>query len=230
MDSHVFTNTDWVLLFQGNNFSNLLLGLWVSVRIALISMVGSIVLGILLGMAMTTRNLLAKWLTLAYVEIMRLAPQIVLLFVVFFWVSRKFPVNIGGETAAIIVFTLWGTAEMGDLVRGAISSIPAHQYYSASALGMTHGQTMRYVTLPLAVRQLIPLTVNLTTRMIKTTSLISLIGVIEVLKMAQVIIDRGRFDYPNAALWVYATVFFMYFIVCYTISLVAKYLEKRLAL
>ncbi|MCI6574666.1 MAG: amino acid ABC transporter permease [Arcanobacterium sp.] len=222
--------SDWMLIFQGNNFFNLLLGLWVSVRIALISMAGAILLGVLLGMLMTAKSRVLRWVSVVYVEIMRLTPQIVLLFIVFFWASSKMQLTMSGEMAALIVFTAWGTAEMGDLVRGAIQAIPPHQYESAQALGLTHIQTMRYVTLPLAIRQLIPLTVNLTTRMIKTTSLVSLIGVIEILKMAQVIIDRGRFDYPNAALWVYATVFFLYFIVCYLISLVAAYLEKRLAL
>lgn len=221
---------DWALLFQGNNFQNLLLGLWVSVRIALISMLGSIILGTFLGVALTAKNQILHALTIVYVEILRLTPQLVLLFLVFFGVAKAANISIGGEIAAIIVFTLWGTAEMGDLVRGAIESIPKHQYRSSLALGMSYTQTMRHVTLPLAVRQLIPLTVNLTTRMIKTTSLISLIGVIEILKMAQVIIDRGRFDYPDAALWIYAAVFFMYFIVCYLISRFAAYLERKLAL
>ena len=229
MHTLALTN-DWVLLFQGQNLQNLLIGLWISVRIALISMIGSIILGVILGVVLTAKNRFLHAVAIIYVEVLRLTPQLVLLFVVFFGVAKAANISIGGETAAIIVFTLWGTAEMGDLVRGAIDSIPAHQHRSALALGMSRLQTMWYVILPLAVRQLIPLTVNLTTRMIKTTSLISLIGVIEILKMAQVIIDRGRFDYPDAALWIYAAVFFMYFIVCYVISLFAAYLERKLAL
>lgn len=228
---HILALTnDWNLLFTGQNFLNLLLGLWVTIRIALISMIGSIILGVFLGIALTTKNRIIHVITILYVEILRLTPQLVLLFVVFFGVAKTLEINIGGETAAIIVFTLWGTAEMGDLVRGALQSIPANQKQSALALGMSSMQTMRYVTLPLAFRQLIPLTVNLTTRMIKTTSLISMIGVIEILKMAQVIIDRGRFDYPDAALWIYGAVFFLYFIACYAISLFAAYLERKLSL
>ena len=129
--------------------------------------------------------------------------------------------------SAILVFTVWGTAEMGDLVRGALISIPPHQYDSAKALGMSGIQTFIHIIIPQTLRRLLPLAINLTTRMIKTTSLIVLIGMVEVLKVGQQIIDLYRFDYPTSAIWIYAVVFFLYFIVCWPISLLAKYLEKR---
>lgn len=116
---------------------------------------------------------------------------------------------------------------MGDLVRGAVISIPAHQYESAEALGLTKAQTYRYIVLPQTVRRLIPLSINLITRMIKTTSLILMIGVVEVMKVAQQIIEANRMSSPNAAFGVYLTVFVLYFVACWPISLLAKYLEKR---
>ncbi|MDU7430089.1 MAG: ABC transporter permease subunit, partial [Cutibacterium avidum] len=131
---------------------------------------------------------------------------------------------------AIIVFTLWGTAEMGDLVRGAIAAVPHHQIVSAQALGMSDRAVRRHIVMPLALRQLVPLTVNLVTRMIKTTALVSLIGVVEILKVAQAIIDRNRFDHPDAALWIYGTVFCLYFVVCFVISLYSRHLERKMAL
>ena len=63
--------------------------------------------------------------------------------------------------------------------------------------------------------------------MIKTTSLIALIGIVEVLKVGQQIIDANRFEFPTAALWIYAVVFFLYFFICWPISLAAKKLEER---
>ena len=116
---------------------------------------------------------------------------------------------------------------MGDLVRGALISIPRHQYDSAAALGMTRMQTFFYIIVPQTVRRLLPLAINLTTRMIKTTSLVVLIGMVEVLKVGQQIIDVNRFDYPTAALWIYGVVFILYFLVCWPISLLAKRLEQR---
>ena len=154
-------------------------------------------------------------------------PQLVLLFIVYFGTTRAFGWNLSGEVSSVIVFTLWGTAEMSDLVRGALISIPAHQYESSAALGLTKMQTYAYIILPQAVRRLIPLSINLITRMIKTTSLIVMIGVVEVLKVAQQIIEANRMASPNAAFGIYLTVFALYFIACWPISLLAKYLEKR---
>lgn len=218
------------VVFLGNNFERLLLGLWVSVRVALISMGVSLVLGTLLGLLMTVRNRVVWFLTRTYVETLRLLPQLVLLFVVFFEAAKVTGVDIPGEAAAIIVFSAWGAAELGDLVRGAVESVPAHQRESAAALGLSPGQIQTRVVLPQAVRQLVPLTVNLTTRMIKTTPLIYFIGVTEVLAVARQVIDANRFSHPDAALWVYGVVFILYFLVCWAISLVARRLERTLAL
>ncbi|MGJ9581047.1 amino acid ABC transporter permease [Actinotignum sp. GS-2025c] len=220
----------WRPLLDPENLSLLFQGLWVSVRIALIAMALYLVCGTLLGLVMDARSRLVRFLTRAYVEVLRIIPQVVLLFIVYFDSTRTFHLDMSGELAAIIVFTLWGTAEMGDLVRGAIAAVPAHQYESARALGLSTRQLQRHVILPQAIRQLIPLTVNLTTRMIKTTALVSLIGVIEILKVAQSIIDRERFDYPDAALWIYGAVFLIYFVVCYAISAYSRHLERKLAL
>ena len=87
--------------------------------------------------------------------------------------------------------------------------------------------TYLYVIIPQTVRRLLPLSINLVTRMIKTTSLILMIGVVEVIKVAQQIIEANRATSPNAAFGVYLVVFIMYFIVCFSISMVAKHLEKK---
>ncbi len=215
------------VLLKGKNLARILGGLGVALQISLISVVISIVAGILVGMLMTWKNPVSRAITRCYLEIVRIMPQLVLLFIVYFGTTRVFGWNLSGELSAIIVFSFWGTAEMGDLVRGAIISIPAHQYESAEALGLNGMQTYRYIVLPQTIRRLIPLSINLITRMIKTTSLILMIGVVEVLKVAQQIIEANRMTSPNAAFGVYLAVFFLYFIACWPISLLARYLEKR---
>ena len=215
------------VLFKGSNMLRLLEGLWVSMRISLISVVISIVLGLLVGALMTRKSKAVKWFTRIYLEIVRVMPQMVLLFIVFFGTTRVFGWNIEAEKAAIIVFSFWGTAEMADLVRGALISIPVHQYESAAALGMTELQTYVHVIIPQTLRRLIPLSINLVTRMIKTTSLVMLIGVVEVLKVGQQIIEANRTSSPNAAFGVYATVFLLYFIACWPISMLSRYLERK---
>ena len=215
------------VLWKGKNFARLMGGLWVALRISLISVAISIPAGILLGVVMTWKNPVTKFLTRLYLEIIRIMPQLVLLFLVFFGTTRSFGWDLDGETASIIVFSLWGTAEMSDLVRGALVSIPKHQYESASALGLQSKQTFFYIILPQTVRRLLPLSINLITRMIKTTSLVLMIGVVEMLKVAQQIIEANRMSSPNAAFGVYLTVFGLYFLACWPFSLLAKHLEKK---
>ena len=215
------------VLLKGSNMLRLLQGLWVALRISLIAVVISIPLGLLFGVLMTRKNVVLKAIFRVYLEFIRIMPQLVLLFLFYFSTTRTFGWNLSGEMASIIVFVLWGTAEMSDLVRGALISIPKHQYESSAALGLTKMQTYLYVIIPQAVRRLIPLSINLITRMIKTTSLILMIGVVEVLKVAQQIIEANRMSSPNAAFGIYLTVFLLYFIACWPISMLAKYLERK---
>ncbi|MBQ0000614.1 MAG: amino acid ABC transporter permease [Clostridiales bacterium] len=217
------------VLFKGKNFIRLMGGLWVAVRISLISVVISIVLGLLIGMLMTSGNKILKAVFRIYLEIVRIMPQMVLLFLVYFGTTRVFGWDLEAETSAIFVFSFWGTAEMADLVRGALISIPSIQYESARALGMKESQVFLLVILPQAVRRLIPLSINLITRMIKTTSLVMMIGIVEVLKVAQQIIEANRKASPNAAFGLFGTVFLLYFIICWPVSRLAAYLEKRWA-
>lgn len=214
------------VLFQGRNFERLLEGLWITIGISLISVAISIILGIILGMIMSVKNPVIKVITRVYLEFVRIMPQLVLLFLVYFGATKAFGIQLSGKVAAIIVFSMWGTAEMGDLVRGALSSIPKHQYESGEAIGLTGLQIYFYIIIPQTIRRLVPLAINLVTRMIKTTSLIALIGVVEVVKVGQQIIEASRLTVPTAALWIYGVIFFLYFIVCYPISLLSAKLEK----
>ena len=215
------------VLFKGTNFVRLLSGLWAAVRISLISVMISIVLGLVVGVLMTSKNRILKVIFRIYLEIVRIMPQMVLLFIVYFGTTRVFGWNLEAEVSAILVFSFWGIAEMGDLVRGALISIPKIQYESAMALGMDGQQIYYHVILPQTIRRLIPLSINLITRMIKTTSLVMMIGIVEVLKAAQQIIEANRRSSPNAAFGIFAVVFLLYFLICWPISKLSIYLEKR---
>lgn len=215
------------VLLKGSNFLRLLQGLWTAMQISLIAIAISLPLGLLMGILMTVKSKILKWILQIYLEFIRIMPQLVLLFLVYFGTTRALGWDLSGEMASIIVFTMWGTAEMGDLVRGALISIPKHQYESSEALGLGKGQTYLYIIVPQTVRRLIPLSINLITRMIKTTSLILMIGVVEMLKVAQQIIEANRMTSPNAAFGVFLVVFIMYFLVCWPFSKLAGHLEKK---
>lgn len=215
------------VLFKGSNMLRLLSGMLVALRISLISVLISIVLGVVLGSLMSLKKPAITVASKIYLEFIRIMPQMVLLFLVYFGTTKALGINMSAETASIIVFSLWGTAEMSDLVRGALGGIPAIQYESSYSLGMNTFQTYVYVIIPQIIRRMLPLSINLITRMIKTTSLVMMIGIVEVLKVGQQIIEANRKSSPNAAFGVYATVFLLYFVVCYVISMFSKHLEKK---
>lgn len=215
------------VLAMGTNFKRLLGGLWVTVWIALVSVAFSVILGFLLGILMTRKNKIIKTICKIYLEFMRIMPQLVLLFIAYYGLTRAFNISLSGEAASVLVFTLWGTAEMGDLVRGSLESVPKHQYESGRAVGLTEFQIFFYIIIPQTLRSLIPLSMNLITRMIKTTSLVVFVGVIEVVKIGQQIIEANRIKIPTASIAVYFTIFMMYFFVCWILNLLAKYIEKK---
>lgn len=215
------------VLFDGQNGIRLLQGLWVTIEISLISVAGSCIFGILTGLVMTMPYKICRIFSRIYLEIVRIMPQLVLLFIVYFGLTRSAGINLSGMAASVVVFIFWGAAEMGDLVRSALISVPKSQYESAEALGLSRYQLYRYVILPQSVRSLTPPAMNLFTRIIKTTSLVVLIGVVEVLKTGQQIIEANRYTAPDAALWIYGVIFFLYFLTCWPLSKAAGQLEKK---
>ena len=214
------------VLFKGINFQRLMGGLWVTLRLALITIGLSCVFGMLFGMLMLSKKRAARVFCRAWLEIVRFMPQLVLLYIVYFGFARIFGWDLDGESSAVMVFTFWGTGEMGDLIRGALTSIPRHQTDSAAALGLKKRDIYRYVLIPQTVRRLLPQAINLSTRIIKTTALVKMINVTEVLKVGQQIIGQF-YRQPDAAFWVYFVIFLLYFLVCWPFSLLARRLEKK---
>ena len=215
------------VITMGTNLQRLFGGLWVTVWIALVSVAFSMILGFLFGILMTRKNKIVRAICKIYLEFMRIMPQMVLLFIAYYGLTRTFNISLSGEAASILVFTLWGTAEMGDLVRGSLESVANHQYESGRAIGFTERQIFFYIIIPQTLRSLVPLSMNLITRMIKTTSLVVFVGVIEVVKIGQQIIEANRIKIPTASIAVYFIIFMMYFFVCWILSLLAKVIENK---
>ena len=215
------------VIFQGKNLQRIFEGLLVTAEIAFISIVIGSLLGLIIGLSRTTKIKPLLFINRIYLELFRIIPTLVWLFIFFFGVTTALKVDISGEVISIIVFSLWGAAEMGDIVRGALQSLPKHQIESGKALGLGYFGLYRYVLLPQAIRRMLPGTINLATRMIKTTSLVVLIGVIDVVKVGQQIIESSRFKFPSASFWVYGFIFILYFIICYPLSQISKKLETK---
>ena len=214
-------------IFEGKNFERLLEGLFVTVEIALISIIIASILGVIIGLSRTTKFKPVLIINRIYLELFRVIPTLVWLFIFYFGVTTALNIDISGIAISIIVFSLWGAAEMGDIVRGALQSLPKHQIESGKALGLSYYKLYRYVLIPQAIRRMLPGTINLATRMVKTTSLVVLIGVIDVVKVGQQIIESSRFKFPTASFGVYGFIFILYFLVCYPLSRISKKLEIK---
>lgn len=215
------------VLFQGINLQRLIEGLGVTGKIAFTSIVIGSILGMILGVVWTSKSKIIRLICRLYLEVFRIIPILVWLYIMYFGVTTALNVDLSGETVAIIVFTLWGIAEMADIVRGSLESLPKHQSESGKAIGLSHLGLYRYILIPQAVRRMLPGAINLATRMVKTTSLVVLIGVIDVIKVGQQIIELSRIEVPTASFWVYGFVFLLYFIVCYPLSKLSKKLEAK---
>ena len=215
------------LLWEGSNLSRLLNGLAITAEIAFISVFFACILGVVFGLIMTIKNRWVQAISHFYLEFVRIIPLLALLFIAYFGWAKWFDIHLNGITVCILVFIFWGTAEMGDLIRGALTSIEKHQLESAYALGLNRLQTFYYILLPQSIKRVTPSAINLFTRMVKTSSLAMLIGVLEVIKVGQQIIETSLFTDPSAALWIYGVIFMLYFVICYPLSLFSRYLEKR---
>ncbi|PUE66933.1 amino acid ABC transporter permease [Arcobacter lacus] len=215
------------LIFEGNNLLRILEGTLNTIQIAFSSISFALLFGSIFGIIYSTKNRVIKFICRVYLEIFRIIPILVLLFIFYFVVPKFFDIDISGEFVAIIVFVLWGIAEIGDITRGAIESIPRHNIDVALALGFNKIQVYRYILIPLSFKRVIPGVINLTTRMIKTTSLVVMIGVVDIIKVGQQIIESNVLKVPDSAFWTYGFIFFIYFIICYPMSRFAKNLENR---
>jgi len=228
LDSVISGVTSGVNIFlSGRNFARLMEGLFVTLEISVLSVLLSMFLGVLVGLAMTSKNKLVLSGTRVYLEVIRVIPILVLLFLFYYSLSRIWGINLSAMSVAVLVFTLWGTAEMADLVRGAIGSMPAHQRESGRAVGLTEAQINRYIIVPQAIRRLIPGVINLTTRMIKTTPFVFFINVPDLVKVGQQIVEIAGMRNYMASFWVYGFIFLLYFIICYPISRFSIYLERK---
>ena len=195
------------ILLKGNNMIRLLQGVWVALRISLISVVLSMAFGILLGMIMTSKNRIIQAVTRVLSGDRAYHATAGIVIHCIFWSYQGNGNQYGRRNRINHCICILGTAEMADLVRGSLLSVPKIQYESSEALGLDQRQTYQYVIIPQIIRRMIPLSINLITRMIKTTSLVMMIGIVEVLKVGQQIIEANRKTAPNAAFAIFATVF-----------------------
>jgi len=205
-----------------------------TLRTAAISVVAATVIGVLLGTLITIRFWPTRALIRAYIEVWRGLPIIVTLFIVHFGAPSFGPrFEFDVFTSGIITLTLWGSAQIAEATRGAVQSIAHQQHEAAAALGFGWIGRQRYVIFPQALRRLIPPLVSLLVGIILNTTLIQVIGGSELLETAEQSVERlgspppvGLFD-PHA-FEIYGAVAAVFFVICFPLTRLAAFLERRL--
>ncbi|MDD1016288.1 amino acid ABC transporter permease [Pseudomonas rubra] len=178
--------------------------------------------GVLYGVLATLRKRSVNVLLRIYLELFRAIPVLVWLYLLFFGLPIFFALSIPSFWCAVLVLSLWGASEVGEVVRGALQSLPRGQREAGLSIGLSSAQLYGYVLLPQALKRMTPPTINIYTRIIKTSSLAVLIGVVDVIKVGQQIIER-----TYESVLIYGALFLFFFFICYPLSAASRALERR---
>jgi glutamate/aspartate transport system permease protein len=200
-------------------------GFWFSVQLTLIAMIGGIVLGTLLALMRLSG---IKWLELPaafYVNTMRSIPLVMVILWFFLLIPLAIGRPLGAELSAIVTFTLFEAAYYSEIMRAGIQSVPKGQTFAGYAVGMTYAQTMKLVVLPQAFRNMLPVLLTQTIILFQDTSLVYAIGAYDMLKGFEV--AGKNFNRPVETYLVAAVV---YFVICFTLSMIVKRLQKKIAI
>jgi glutamate/aspartate transport system permease protein len=200
-------------------------GLIFSFQLTLIAMVGGIALGTVLALMRLSGK---KWLEVPatiYVDTLRSIPLVMVIMWFFLIIPFLIGQPIGAEVSAIITFTLFEAAYYSEIMRAGIQSVPKGQVHAGYAVGMTYGQTMQLIVLPQAFRNMLPVLLTQTIILFQDTSLVYAIGAYDMLKGFE--IAGKNFNRPVETYLVAALV---YFVICFSLSLLVKRLQNRIAI
>ncbi len=236
---------------EGRWVSNLLLqGLITTLRISIYASVLAVILGTALGLARCAQNLTIRMLARTYLEFLRNIPPVVVVFIFFFFLSeqlivafeiedwsrgiarredkaiwefffgemRRFPALVSG----VIVLALFESAFVGEIVRAGIQSVERGQREAARSLGMSWLDEMRFIILPQAIKKVLPPLASQFISLVKDSSIISLISIQELTFKTVELVASTRAIFEA---WI--TTAAMYFIVCFSLSMLFRKLERR---
>ncbi|NLS38541.1 ABC transporter permease subunit [Fructobacillus tropaeoli] len=214
------------LIFAGTNLNRLIEGLGVTIEISVLSIFFGTILGGFLGLLWSNVTGAERGFFRTYLEIFRIVPTIPLLFLFYYTFPRDLNFNLPATAVSVLVFSLWFGAEFSDIVRAAVQSVAKGQKESAYAIGLTTWQSYRYVLLPQSLVNILPAYINLSTRIIKTTSILLLISVTEVITVGQQIIEANSSN-RAVPLVVYGLIALFYFLINGTLTWLSKKIERK---
>ena len=193
-----------------------------TVLLALTAMVGGGLLGVVVAVLRVVPFKPLNWLAIGYINLIQGTPLLGQLFIFFFGLPL-IGLSVDAWTAAALSLSLYASAFFGEIWRGSLQSVSQRQWEAGAALGLTYAQRLGHVVLPQAIRISIAPTVGFLVQLVKNTSLTALIGFVELTRASQ-IISGATF----APLPVYLTAAAIYFVICFSLSQLARMLERRL--
>ncbi|MDQ0393809.1 amino acid ABC transporter permease [Labrys monachus] len=212
-----FLNEVWIARYP------LLSGLMQTIGSSVASIVLGTLLGTVVGLLIVYGPLAVRWICRIYIDILRGTPVLVLILTTFY-MPAVIGLKLGTFFAGIIALTLFCGAHVAEILRGALQSIPRGQTEGARSIGLTFPQTLAYVLLPQAMRSILPTWINTGVELVKASTLLSVIGVGELLLKTQEVISR---NFMSMQFYLFAGA--VYFVLNFGIERLGKAIERRVA-
>lgn len=179
------------------------------------------VFGLAVALARIAQNAALRALAGGYIAVVQGIPVLILLFLSYYGLSRA-GFNLPSVVAASISLSIYASGYLGDIWRGAIQSVPVQQWEASASLALTRPQQYRTIILPQAVRIALPPTVGFLVQLVKNTSIVSIVGVVELARAGQLINNATFQPFP-----VFLTVAAIYFAICFPLSWASRKLEMQ---
>lgn len=209
-----------------DNLDYLMKGLKITLSLAVISITISMFLGTVLGVARHSKIFPLNYLAIGFIELIRSIPLIIFIIFIHFTVSPYLYGILGFSSlefqSACIALTLFTSAYIAEIIRGGLKSIEIGHIHAAKSLGLNGFQRLIYVILPLAISRMMPALVSQFISLTKDTSLASVIGLIELTRSGEIIYERTHNEFE-----ILMFIAFIYFVICYSLSLLGRSLESR---
>jgi glutamate/aspartate transport system permease protein len=208
-------------------------GMTFTLTLTAIATVGGLILGTFVALMRLSSNALLSTIAASYVNLMRSLPLVLVIFLFYFlmpyigqWIIRAdAPVQVGAYASTIVTFTLFEAAYFSEIMRAGIQSIPRGQVMAGYAIGLNYREVTRYVVLPQAFRNMLPVIFTQTIVLFQDTSLVYVLSITDFLGAASKVAQR---DGRLTEMYLFAAV--VYFLICFTASFFVKRLQKRISI
>jgi glutamate/aspartate transport system permease protein len=219
----MFGNFDFAILWANAPF--LWNGVMLTLQLTLLAVTGGLLVGVILALARLSPIKTLAWAVGGYVNFLRSMPLILVIFWFYTLVPKLIGRPVSGFYSVLIAFIMFEAAYYSEIIRAGISSVRRGQIAAAMALGLTKIQAMRYVVLPQAVRNMVPVLLTQSIVMLQDTSLVYVVGLRDFLTSADIVASR---DNRPTELYLFVAIIFL--IVCFSASRIANRLRRRYAL